>query len=1050
MQQQLQHPLKIFSASAGSGKTFRLVQEYLLLILGEQSFVSKKQFSKVLAMTFTNKAAWEMKARVIAALDVLSRQTNETLLNETIKTTQLSPEKIQERATIALSEILHNYEDFNLLTIDKFNLRLIRTFSRDLDIEEDVEVILDESFLLEHVIDELLSKIGRKGEEAITRLALAYAKENANEGSKWNFRDNLISFSKILTKENNQNEIAWLLKEEYTTEKFQEIKNAIAKIEQEHKEICSKLYAYFSSLENPPSDYPNGKKKGAFYDKMTQLSTRELKNYKAPTPSILSTLDGSDIKEKHNVDSTLLLQANALYEWEASHYSNYYTLRKARSNFYNNALLKYIANELEVFKKSHNLIGIYEFGKQIASLLRDESTPYIYERLGNRYHHYLLDEFQDTSRLQWLNLLPLLHESMGNNHANLIVGDPKQAIYRFRNGLVEQFVALPSIYNPENDPSLQRLSSYFEAMGKKVSMEHNFRSNKKIVEFNNLFFQQILTNLPPHFKKYYEDVTQLPIQKEGGYVHISKYDETDSDVILEKEKAFTLECISECINDGYFPGDICILVRNKNIGKELAKFLTDHAFKIISSDSLLVSSDTTVALCIDYLNLRKNNENPSLQMKFVASFFRLKNEHPITALKAFRKEGKGNRIDFSAFASHYFDGMEHLFFPYENLYDLGKQLLKLLGLSELNNLYLHHLMELFQVYDLKNGPDIRGFTEDWDANLAKNATIQMPENKEAIQIMTIHKAKGLEFPVVIIPRLTWRLGKSTHPHFVVADDATLLYTTLSKNNVPDYMTKAYEKEYEQQLLDELNLLYVAFTRPKNRLYSLLNTHLPKSFANFTQYNQVITIALNNWQIDGGVNNKEFFQFGERNVVQAQTNNEDAFLSFRPQNFEEFLWFPQLTLQDDKAMEEEQLSKEQQIGNQLHAIFAKIDGKKNVKAEIKKMEQAGKVDKEQVAELLSVALSVEKKLFEQPYFQGDFRVLNEQDIITGKSSVKRPDKIVITDKTAVVIDFKTGKEERKYHQQVREYCALLRTMLQKEVKGYLFYTTTMEIEEVVLQ
>src|SRR5690554_3087249 len=182
---------------------------------------------------------------------------------------------------------------------------------------------------------------------------------------------------------------------------------------------------------------------------------------------------------------------SSLFALENSLSEQMYTLLKVKSNFYNLALLKFISKELTVFKEKKNIIGIFEFGKKISELLKKENAPYIYERLGNRYNHYLLDEFQDTSRLQWVNLIPLVHESFSNNFENLIVGDPKQAIYRFRNGLVEQFVKLPEIYNPENDPNFTQLSNYFLQMGKKVPLEDNYRSKKNIVEFNNTFFKRM-------------------------------------------------------------------------------------------------------------------------------------------------------------------------------------------------------------------------------------------------------------------------------------------------------------------------------------------------------------------------------------------------------------------------------------------------------------------------------------------------------------------------------------------------------------------------------
>src|SRR5690554_5351597 len=420
MQKEITKPLTIYSASAGSGKTFSLVQNYLKLTLGEG--VASKNFAKILAMTFTNKAAWEMKERVIQALDWLAypnraaekeKKKAGLLLKETQKTTGLTAKVIQEKAKRTLSEILHNYEDFNVLTIDKFSLRLIRTFSRDLDLQEDFEVTLDQDTLLEQVIDELMSKIGKPGEENITKLALNYAKSNADEGDKWNFRSSLIDFSKVLTKETDQDYIQLLLKKEFNEDTYAAIISEIRGLNEQHQKQCEGIYTYFTSLNSTIDDYPS--KSRGIYPVLEKLPSRSLRDANPPSKTIQETLSGGNVKENHNVDSKLMEMMSGLFILENELSDHMYTLTKIKSNFYNLALLKYISKELTVFKEKKNIIGIFEFGQKISELLKKENAPYIYERLGNRYNHYLLDEFQDTSRLQWVNLIPLVHESISKD-----------------------------------------------------------------------------------------------------------------------------------------------------------------------------------------------------------------------------------------------------------------------------------------------------------------------------------------------------------------------------------------------------------------------------------------------------------------------------------------------------------------------------------------------------------------------------------------------------------------------------------------------------------
>lgn len=1056
MQNDTLKPLTIYSASAGSGKTFSLVQNYLKLTLGDN--ISQKNFGKILAMTFTNKAAWEMKERVIQALDWLAFPERKSekeskkakmLLSATQTTTGLQPAIIQERSKRVLSEILHNYEDFNILTIDKFSLRLIRTFSRDLDLQEDFEVTLDQDFLLEQVIDELMSKLGKSGEEKVTNLALNYAKSNADEGDKWNFRGSLIEFSRVLTNEKDQDYIQELLKKDFNEETYKAITEELKSLGDQHLKKCLQIYQYYTSLGTSIDDYPS-KSKGIF-PVLEGLPSRTLAHTKPPTSTIQKTMNGENVKANHNVDGELMRMMEELFAMEEKLSERVYTLMKIKSNFYNLALLNHISKELTIFKEKKNIIGIFEFGQRIAELLKKENAPYIYERLGNRYNHYLLDEFQDTSRLQWVNLIPLVHESMSNNYENLIVGDPKQAIYRFRNGLVEQFVKLPAIYNPENDPSFAQLSQYFVQMGKKVPLEDNYRSKKNIVEFNNTFFSRLLEVMPDHFNEFYKDIRQHPKGAEGGFVSIDLVPKIDKDALLELERAYLLKKVEKCIADGFDPGDICVLTRGKREGRRYAKDLIEagKGYKIVSSDSLLISSDASVGLCIDYLNLRRNSGNKTTQIKFATTFYRQQKKDPIVELNSFWKEDKVGNFDFEAFVIQEFDSMETLFFPYENLYGLGESFIALANLSELRNPYLHHLLELFQNYDLKYGPDIRGFIDEWNVKL-KKSTIQMPENKEAIKIMTIHKSKGLEFPVVIIPNLSWKIKTDFNNHFVEAEEDVVLYSKLSKNNVPEYMLSAFKLEYDQLLLDELNIMYVAFTRASERLYIMSETQQPSGGDGFfTQINQPVALSVETWNDDlVAEKTDEVIKFGKEEKQDKEiSKNGDEGANFIPKDLSDFLWFPELTLQDEDALKKEVFNEEQQFGNELHLVLSEIRKDRPMDEVIAKLKMDGLIEPKFEEEIKQTSVATYALLEEQDFVKNATKILDEQDILINEKEVKRPDKIFVSGNKAVVVDFKTGSPLQKHNSQVFNYCKQLTDMGFEGTEGYLLYTRDLKLKKV---
>ncbi|MGM0479400.1 MAG: UvrD-helicase domain-containing protein [Bacteroidota bacterium] len=1050
MEDSTEKPLVIYSASAGSGKTFNLVQHYLELTLKGSSHA--KAFQRVIAMTFTNKAAWEMKSRIIQALEWLSypesipsksRSKYTAVRDNALQNTGLAEAQLQSRAKQTLTEILHNYEEFHVLTIDKFSLRLIRTFSRDLDLPEDFEVELNEKELLEHVVDELLSKVGKKGNERITRLTVDYAKANLEEGTKWNFRSKLIDFGKVLTQEEEQPFIEQLLTLNFDPEEYQSIFNHKKKLEHEYEEKRNALYEYFIGLGTTQNDYPN-KSKGIFnhFDKLKNRTlddgSREL------SATVEKTISGENVKEHHRVDPELINRFVAFVEFEKKTLATYYFYRQRQKSFFNLALLKHLYAAYQQYKSHHHIIGISEFGHRIAQLLNNESALYIYERLGTRFHHFLLDEFQDTSRLQWMNLIPLLHESISNNRKNLIVGDPKQAIYRFRNGLVEQFVALPEIYNPEQNRQLKSVSEHFRALGQKKALQDNYRSKREIVAFNNVFFEEALLHLPDIFHTYYNSIRQNPKGDGGGYVELFSWNKKEYDKSVRDE--FVLAKIRDCIRDGYAPGDICVLVRTKKLASHLAHFLIScpEAFKVISSDSLEVGADRTVKVMIDYFRLRRNQSNKTAQMKFASSYFQMKGSDPVAEMAPFWIDGKVGRFDYDRFVHTYFQDETEFLVNYENMYDLGKKFANLLRVNLLKNPYLHHFMEVLHDYDLKNGPDLRSFLEHWDSK-AKKENIQLPENDEAIKIMTLHASKGLEFPVVLIPELEWKLQTDKKEEFFEVDES-VIRVKLSRKGVPEYVENAYQEEYQQQLLDALNIMYVGFTRAEERLYVMFEEQFPsKNSDHISSINQLVTLIAKKINHPEIIKDENKITIGEPQQVDRKPDQNSG---FEPDNLDDFLWFPEISLREDELEAVEVISEEQEFGNQLHLLLASTQKASLLEERANELVRQDKLQ----AKLKTRLLNTARNVFEIPEFKAiqerAVKSLDEQDLLVNETTTKRPDKIVFTADEMIVIDFKTGQEQQKHVDQVRQYCAVLTEISNGSVGGYLLYTNNMQMKRVI--
>jgi ATP-dependent exoDNAse (exonuclease V) beta subunit len=1057
----LEKPLKVLSASAGSGKTFSLVQNYLKITL--QNDDSAYKFSKILAMTFTNKAAWEMKERIIEALDLIAYQAKDKegpnykkakgLLDITSKNLGQRPEELIKRAAFLLSLILHNYEDFSVMTIDKFNLRLIRTFARELNLNEDFEVIISTDDYIAQVVEEIMSEIGTESQGEMTQLAVNYAKTNFEEGDKWDFKSNLIEFSKLLGKESNYNFVETIKKMSYEKEDFNDVVKQLRTIRKQYEDLKLSLLELFSNHALTAEELP-AKTKGiySFYD--SELPERELSSAKIPSNTILKTLSGDNIKPEHRFPSDLRDATVSFLDKEAFLGEEYYLLNTIRKNFHNLAFLKYIAETIDQLRERDGVLLISEFNKLISNLLMKESAPFIYERIGTRFENYLLDEFQDTSRLQLINLIPLLEDSLAHNYQNLIVGDPKQAIYRFRNGLVEQFIELPRIYNPEKDPQIERKSDFFELMGEKDALQFNWRSAEKIVTFNNHFFSAFSQYLPNDFSAYYNDVKQSPKGKDNGLIQFDLWSSKEEEESKgELEYRYIYETIQTVKSEGYKYGDICILSRTKNDSARWADALSsgEDPINVVSADSLKVNTDLAVNVFIDYLKLRKNPRLKTAQMQFAVDYFTLTQQNVVSELAKYSDDEK-RLFDLDGFINCYFKDENIFFFDYENMYDLGQKFLRLLTLNELENPYLNCLMGILLEFDLRNGPDLRTFIEYWDKEGAQKS-IQVPNNDNAVKIMTAHTAKGLEFPVVILPTLTWDFKKNISKDSAFYEiDNELIYTNFfAPDFAPNEVKEGVEQERNRRFLDEVNLLYVAMTRPVDRMYIYMDTSLSykvkKDISSSGKLNNYVTdLLLNNkLGLPPSFSDDTKIVFGSNPVKQESIADERS--AFYPTFLKDFLWFPEISFSDQEQIDADDIDKERRFGRQLHLVLSKI---KKPSAMDEVIEYLLKRDLIEVAFLDDLKDSVSRVLSIPEYVElldGNYVDLAEQDIVFSETEVKRPDRMFMKGNAITIIDFKSGKATEKDKRQLMEYRNILHGMGYDHVEGKLLYTAQGKLERL---
>lgn len=1046
MIQTSEKPLQILSASAGSGKTYRLVLTYLELL-----FVSEKAepFSHIVAMTFTNKAALEMKTRIIAALEIMSfpqqfdksERKYEDILCAKL---EISPATLEKKAKTILLKILHRYEDFKVLTIDKFNLRLIRSFAKELDLPADFEVIIKEDEVLENVVDQLLNDVGTEEHQQITKLVLTYAKVKLEEGEKWNFRNDLIDFLGILKSEKHQETIEKLTLYEFTDGDFQSLQKAIKALRNEYNSELTAFLTYLNTIDfwNRTSEVSNGSKTMTAVIKLQYLAKNEI--------GILS-----DAAVKHLVEGSKSKQALDGVPEKTTQFNEASTrisleldlLLSIRNNYHNMWLLQLLAVRLEAMRKNDSLIRISEFNRLIGQLVQNEEAPFLYERLGNRYDHYLLDEFQDTSRMQWLNLVPLVHEGIAKMNLNFIVGDPKQSIYRFKNGIAEQFVTLPRIYNPDHDQALEVKSNFFERLGEKKQIDQNWRSTKTIVDFNNSVFKSLGDELPEETRTFYKDILQEPVSQAVGYVHYQGWDKKAFPDAKSTDVDQVLIWLEEIMADGFLPKDITILGRRNDECNRWAAHLISKGYKVISADSLFVNSDIMVQWIISYLEKRRSPGIDNVGKKFISQTLLVK-RLPLSVYEDYldaNEDSKYRKLNEGKFIADFFASDEAFYFNYQSIFDLIAKFCDLAKIDPLDNHYVHHLLDMAFQFDLRYGPDLQLFLEQYKQTGYKSP-VQLPESDDALTVMSIHKSKGLEFPVVILPNISMgNPDKDKQKYYVEIEGRPSLLDGKKTATIAGYEHYP-ELEANQIMTDNLNMYYVAFTRAKTRLYAR-NVYDTQSANNqekgFKEEEKLHNALIENFAEGWNADQTEL-HLGER-IPKKQSSDEKSELQqeFTPKSLRDFLWFPSIALEKNNRQEEYTMSDAQLFGNQFHLLLSEVKSKDEIESKLNYLIDQGEVDFNNKTRILEEAATIFDRFLSELYADAT-DILSEKNILYVGEKNSRPDKILVKGNSATVIDFKTGEARKSHEKQIRHYGELLLKMGYKTVNKGLLYTERSEL------
>ncbi len=966
-----------------------------------------------------------MKTRVLENLYDFAQEKEQRKHNglflQLCEELQISEEQLQKRAKVVLKRILHNYSFFEISTIDKFNHKIIKTFARDLHLSQNFEVELNTDLLLEEAVGRLLDRAGN--DEELTEVLITFSLEKIDDDKSWNIAYDLVEIGKLLFQENHAEHIASL--SEKSIGDFQEIQD---KLTQQIKEIEEKVTQMaevaLQEIESQGFDFEDFPRKTLpnHFKKMAdgEFNPKNLYTSKTLEPNLIAgkLLKAKDTRDVTGLATNLLNAYSSLKKWVYSH--SY--LKNIYGNIVPLTVLNEIAKEIKNIELERDIIPISSLNAILSNEIKDQPVPFIYERMGEKYRHYFIDEFQDTSKMQWDNLVPLIgnaleSEDERNERGSLfLVGDVKQAIYRWRGGRAEQFLDL---INGKSRP--------FAISPSIRSLDTNWRSFDEIVSFNNSFFTTVAPVLQneDYRNLFLNDSHQKTNNKPGGFVQISFLDNNAE----EKDELYcghVLNSIEELRSNNHNYADICVLVRDNKKGVLVADFLAQKHIPIISSDALLLNKNEKVIFLISILRIFEN----------------LQDREAAYLILSYLSKENASKHDF--ISKHLGTIAQILKIEYD--FDInqlkGKSVLQILERAiiqfELGHDSIAHISFLMdEVLDLEKneGPSVYAFLKYWEVK-KDSLSIAAPDGVNAVSIMTIHKAKGLEFPFVIFPFANAVLDDkrkkkkawvpSTEKEEELGLDHFLINYTKDMLEYNPVAQHIYRVEEQKTLLDSMNVLYVALTRPVKGLYVISETaNEVNSVEHATSYSQLFQYFLKQQNIPEKEDNTyvigEFPYADDATSSTDSTHNHIKYVT-RPKGDDGYA----ISTKSGRLWDNERLEAIE-MGNLVHFALSQIKTKDDVTPVLEKLEMAGHFPNVSEASIKQKILQVVNHPDLALYFSDQYQILNEQEILLKDGQSLRPDRIAISGNEAVIIDYKTGKSSPLHKEQITHYADVLKDM-----------------------
>ena len=1070
--------LTVYKASAGSGKTFTLAKEYMTLVID-----NPMSYRTILAVTFTNKATEEMKMRILSQLYGLAHRLPESasyLLQIHQALPHLSESQIAENAATALSLLVHNYNYFRVETIDTFFQSVLRNLARELELTANLRIELNDTQIEQQAVDQLIESL--RATDVLLFRILAYIKENIADDKGWNIIGQIKKFGEHIFKDyykDNADRLNECLKKEGFVNNY---KNKIIGLQNKAKEVFVEVAeSFFDTLEAngySVSDLSNGKSGIAgFFLKLKRLEVEnEEKLYNKTYAKCLGSTDGSgwlrasDCKPGTPLCDVVLNDLLPILRFADETSRKWIPIYKTASltvrHLNQLSLLSDIDHKVREMNKDANRFLLSDTQTLLNSLIEDNDSPFIFEKIGAQLEHVMIDEFQDTSTVQWKNFRVLLEETMSREDAgNLIVGDVKQSIYRWRSG---------------DWRLLNNIEAQFDNGRQRIDVKNlatNWRSDRNVIDFNNAFFciaaeseyNALKEGLPTEavqLKNAYADVEQqVPNGKPAkGLVRINLLNSESKEEDMQR---LTLDTVNELHDQGVEYSKMAILVRNRRSIQGIADYFMNNSDKeipLVSDEAFRLDASQAVCTLVTALYLIVKPADKIAQAtidKFAMDFGSIDSQTLIAERENLQK-------------MPLYDLVERLFI----LFRMGS-----IKKMQEQNAYICAFYDQLSSYLADNSSDIESFLEEWDSSIHDKSIHS--DAIDGIRLITIHKSKGLEFDTVIIPSCDWELEKTRDvtlwctPRETPFDELPLVPIDFSSMMKGTIYEADYQYEHLQNIVDNLNLLYVAFTRAGKNLVVMGRRRGDRYRSGIIE--QTIADVANRlsaneyaqpMRLEGeGTKAKEadiLFEYGalhadeeektknkefnmSANVFTAPVENIDIDI----RTTDELPEFRQSNQSRDFVVgdDEEELRKHYiKMGTVLHALFSTIRTHEDIDRAIRQLELDGVIYDENISRE-SLVKMIRKRL-ESPqvsdWFSDRWNIFSECSILSvenGKAVEHRPDRVLKDGNEIVVIDFKFGKEREEYYRQVREYMDLLQGMGDYRVRGYLWFVYSNKVVEV---